>query len=98
MRGQAAAAQFAVSALLWRGHICGFQRWALETSKLTLKSKAMLETMSPLSGAIYQKPAGREMMKLGGYSPDSGRGNCVRDSSRLRRQPPYGYRRSPQAP
>lgn len=98
MRGQAAAL-VAVGALALAGAQLPLPALGAETGKLTLKSKAMLESMSPLSGAIYQTPAGREMMKLGGYSPDGGRTwEPLEIRPDFDAKLPYGYRRSPHAP
>jgi len=70
-----------------------------EASTLTLKSKASLDEMSPLSGATYQRPTGLEMMKLGGYSPDNGRTwEPMKSNLDFDSDLPYGYRRSPHSP
>ncbi len=70
-----------------------------EVSTLSLKSKTLLDAMSPLSGAIYQRPTGLEMMKLGGYSPDNGHTwERMELSWDFDSNLPYGYRRSPHTP
>ena len=70
-----------------------------EASTLTLKSKTMLDKMSPRSGAIYQKPTGPEMIKNGGYSADNGRTwETIKVSPDFDSKLPYGYRRSPHTP
>ncbi|NQT12982.1 MAG: exo-alpha-sialidase, partial [Planctomycetes bacterium] len=70
-----------------------------ETTTLTLKSKTLLGAMSPLSGAIYQKPTGLEMIKRGAYSPDNGRTwESIPARPNFDADLPYGYRRSPLIP
>lgn len=66
-----------------------------ETSTLTLESKTLLDATPPLSGAIYQRSAGLEMIKHGAYSPDNGRTwEPVATRPDFDADLPYGYRRS----
>jgi hypothetical protein len=70
-----------------------------QASRLTLKSKSTLREMSPLSGAIYQKPTGVEMIKQGGFSPDNGRTwQTMTIAPDFDGSVPYGYRREPFVP
>ena len=72
---------------------------AAEMSTLTLKSKTLLDEMSPLSGATYRRPAGLDMMKLGSCSPDNGRTwQPMESGPDFDSDLPYGYRRSPHTP
>jgi hypothetical protein len=72
---------------------------AENVSILTLKSKTMLDSTSPLSGAIYQNPTGVEMIRHGAYSPDNGRTwTTMRVSPDFDSDLPYGYRRVPFTP
>ncbi|MBC8874600.1 MAG: exo-alpha-sialidase [Planctomycetes bacterium] len=72
---------------------------AAEVSTLTLKSKTLLDEMSPLSGATYQRPTGLEMMKRGSRSPDNGRTwQPMESGPDFDSNLPYGYRRSPHSP
>jgi len=68
-------------------------------SVLTLVSKTMHEKTSPLSGAIYQKATGLEMIRYGSYSPDNGRTwETMAVSPDFDSGLPYGYRRDPYVP
>jgi len=68
-------------------------------SRLTLKTKKMLDETSPLSGAIYQKATGPEMIRLGAYSPDNGQTwETIEVAPDFDSGLPYGYRRSPHTP
>jgi len=70
-----------------------------EVARLTLKSKTMLDEMSPRSGAIYQSAMGVEMIKHGGYSPDNGCAwRTMEVSPDFDSDLPYGHRRSPHTP
>ncbi len=68
-------------------------------SRLTLKSKTLLDEMSPLSGAIYEKSTGIEMIKHGAYSADNGHTwETVAVTPDFARDLPYGFRREPHTP
>lgn len=66
---------------------------------LVLKQKTLLDDMSPLSRAIYQKGEGLAMMKVGAVSPDNGRTwTKIPATPDFDSDLPYGYRRSPHTP
>ncbi|MGC9320072.1 MAG: sialidase family protein [Armatimonadota bacterium] len=70
-----------------------------DMSTLTLKSKTLLEEMSPLAGAIYQHPTGLSMIGPEGYSPDNGQTwEPMEVGPDFDSDLPYGYRRSPHTP
>lgn len=70
-----------------------------EASPLTLKSKSVLDTISPWSGAIYRHRTGAEMIGLAAYSPDNGRTwKAMKVRPDFDSNLPYGYRRTPHSP
>ena len=61
---------------------------------LSLKTSQQLSSGSPLAYASYLKPTGREMVKVGGYSPDNGRTwEALAPRPDFDGSLPHGYRR-----